>query len=181
MSTEAKSLPGFPALAIRTAVAHTVTYFIMGLLASNLLNYRRLFAIPEFACYMRPLDDPILALGPVLQPLRGLIFALVFSPLRESFFGRPRGWLILWWTLVGIGILSPFGTGGVEALIYTQVPIPEQLLGMLEVIPQALLLSLLLTHWVQHPEQGWLNWALGILFAGVIALPLLGFVMLALQ
>lgn len=171
--------PTFRSLAIKTMVVHTVTYFVMGLLASNLLNYAELFARPEYAGYMRQLDDPVLALGPALQPIRGLIFALVFYPLREVFFGRRNGWLILWWTLVGLGILSPFGTGGVEALIYTQVPPLVQMVGLLEVIPQAFLLAGILTYWIQHPEKRWLNWVLGILAVVVILLPIAGLLMLA--
>jgi hypothetical protein len=31
-----------------------------------------------------------------------------------------------------------------------------------------------LFHWVNHPEQRWLSWALGVCFAIVLALPLLG-------
>lgn len=34
--------------------------------------------------------------------------------------------------------------------------------------------SLLLFHWVNHPEKGWLNWVLGIAFSIVMILPVLG-------
>jgi len=44
----------------------------------------------------------------------------------------------------------------------------------LEVVPQALLLSLILHYWVNHPAQKWLNWVLGIIFAIVMLLPILG-------
>jgi hypothetical protein len=170
-------------LTLKTIVAHTLTYFVMGLLASNLLNYGGLFAIPEMACYMRAIDDPMIPFGIVVQPIRGIIFALVFYPLREIFFGRKNGWLILWWTLVGLGIFSTFGpaTGSVEGLLYTRVPLADQLIGLLEVIPQAGLLAGLVYYWVNHPEKKWMNWVLGILFVIAIALPVLGTLAVALQ
>jgi hypothetical protein len=37
-----------------------------------------------------------------------------------------------------------------------------------------LLLSVLLSYWVNHPEKKWLTWTLSVLYAVAIALPLLG-------
>lgn len=158
--------PGFWALAARTIVVHTITYFFMGILASTFLNYAERFARPETACWMRQLDDPLIMAGPLLQPIRGLIFALAFFPLREILFGRKSGWLILWWLLVALGILSTFGPppGSIEGMIYTRIPILDQLTGWLEVVPQALLLSVILFYWVNHPEKKWLNWVMGVFF-----------------
>lgn len=158
--------PGFLALAAKTIVAHSVTYFFMGILASTFLNYAERFARPEMACWMRQLDDPLIMAGPLLQPIRGLIFALAFYPLRETLFGRKNGWLILWWLLVALGILSTFGPppGSIEGMIYTRIPILDQLVGWLEVVPQALLLSVILFYWVNHPEKKWLNWVMGVFF-----------------
>ncbi|NUM77302.1 hypothetical protein HUU40_23335, partial [candidate division KSB1 bacterium] len=120
--------PGFLALAAKTIVVHTITYFFMGIIASTFLDYAEWFARPEMACWMRQLDDPLIMAGPLLQPLRGLIFALAFYPLREILFGRKNGWLILWWLLVALGILSTFGPppGSIEGMIYTRIPILDQ-------------------------------------------------------
>lgn len=158
--------PGFLALAAKTIVAHSVTYFFMGILASTFLNYAERFARPEMACWMRQLDDPLIMAGPLLQPIRGLIFALAFYPLREILFGRKSGWLMMWWLLVALGILSTFGPppGSIEGMIYTRIPILDQLVGWLEVVPQALLLSVILFYWVNHPEKKWLNWVMGVFF-----------------
>ncbi|NUM77132.1 hypothetical protein HUU40_22470 [candidate division KSB1 bacterium] len=158
--------PGFLALAAKTIVAHSVTYFFMGILASTFLNYAERFARPEMACWMRQLDDPLIMAGPLFQPIRGLIFALAFFPLREILFGKKNGWLIMWWTLVALGILSTFGPppGSIEGMIYTRIPILDQLTGWLEVVPQALLLSVILFYWVNHPEKKWLNWVMGVFF-----------------
>lgn len=43
--------PSFLALAAKTIVAHSVTYFFMGILASTFLNYAERFARPEMACW----------------------------------------------------------------------------------------------------------------------------------
>lgn len=171
--------PGFLALAAKTIVAHSVTYFFMGILASTFLNYAERFARPEMACWMRQLDDPLIMAGPLFQPIRGLIFALAFFPLREILFGKKNGWLIMWWTLVALGILSTFGPppGSIEGMIYTRIPILDQLTGWLEVVPQALLLSVILFYWVNHPEKKWLNWVMGVVFFLLLLMPIAGLLM----
>jgi hypothetical protein len=163
----------FPALALKTIVSHTLTYFLMGALAAYYLNYAELLARPDSG--MRPITSPWVMAGPLFQPIRGLIFALVFFPLRNCLFGRKHGWLLMGWMLVALGILSTFGpaSGSVEGLVYTPTPVLLQLRGWLEVIPQALLLSALLCYWVNHPGKRWMNWTLGVLFFIVMALPVL--------
>jgi hypothetical protein len=155
-------------------VSHTLTYFIMGVLAAHFLNYAAEMARPESG--MRPFTSPWVMAGPLFQPLRGLVFALVFYPLRECLFGKKYGWLLMGWMLIALGILSTFGaaSGSIEGMIYTPVPIRSQLRGWVEVVPQALLLSALLCYWVNHPVKKWLNWLLGILFLIMMALSILG-------
>ena len=79
------------------------------------------------------------------------------------------------WMLIAIGILAAFGPApaSIEGMIYTTVPIHDQLRGWLEVVPQALLLSALLCHWVNRPAR-WLNWFLGVVFFLAMAMPILG-------
>jgi hypothetical protein len=166
---------GFLELFAKTAVIHTITYFFMGALAASALHYKEAFARPEIACWMRQLSDPWVMAGPWFQPVRGLIFALAFYPLREVLFGTKRGWLVMWWLLVALGILSTFGpaSGSVEGMIYTLAPPLGQMIGWLEVVPQALLLSAILCYWVNHSKK-WLNWMLGSIFVVLMALPVLG-------
>jgi hypothetical protein len=128
---------------------------------------------------MRQLGDPLIALGPALQPIRGILFALAFYPLREILFARKNGWLIMWGLLAALGIFSTFGPapGSVEGAIYTTLPLLDQFLsgGMLEILAQSFLFSTLLYYWVNHPEKRWLNWLLGILFGLVLLMSLLGY------
>jgi hypothetical protein len=167
-------------ITLKTIVVHTVTYFLVGLVAFTVFNYTARFTEPGLAGLMRPTSEPIITLGPALQPIRGLLFALAFFPLRETLFGKKKGWLITWLLLVTLGIFSTFGPapGSVEGLIYTTIPVQTQLSGgLLEVLSQSFLLSTILYYWINHPEKRWLNWVLGILFVLVFLMSILGFVM----
>jgi hypothetical protein len=78
--------------------------------------------------------------------------------------------------LVLIGIFSTFGPspGSVEGMIYTTLPIGGQLFGLIEVLLQSLLLSIVTTYWVRNRDVRWLNWVFGTLFIVVLLLPALG-------
>jgi len=168
--------PRFARLAVATIVVHTVTYFVVGLLAFLLLDYAELYARPDLAGTMRPTTDRIVMAGPLFQPLRGLVFALALYPLGGLVFARPRGWLVLWGLLVALGIVSTFGPspGSIEGLIYTVVSVPHQLLGLVEVLLQSFLLAFGVVYWVRHPEKRWLHRLMYVAFAVVILLPLAG-------
>jgi hypothetical protein len=171
--------PTFVGLTLKTIVVHTVTYFLVGLTALTLFDYSARFAEPPLVYFMRPTSDPVVALGVALQPIRGVLFALAFYPLREILFGRPNGWLITWLLLVALGIFSTFGPapGSVEGVIYTTLPIREQFSGgMLEVLTQSFLLASVLYYWVNHPRKRWLNWGMGVLFVLVLLMSIMGFV-----
>jgi len=169
-------VPRFGELALKTAVVHTVTYFIVGALAYWLLDYAEVHA--RMSSLMRQTTDPMVMAGPLFQPLRGLVFALALYPIRESVFHRRNGWLVLWWLFVALGILSTFGPtpGSLEGLVYTVIPVSRQLLGLIEVLLQSCLLALVLVYWVEHPEKRWVTRVMLALFSLVIALPILGLV-----
>lgn len=178
IKTDAAARPTitFAGLSIKTITVHTVTYFIMGLLALTILDYRTAFETPITREYMRPVDDTIVALGPALQFIRGILFAVAFYPLREILFRRKNGWLITWLVLVMLGILSPFAAapGSVEGLLYTKMPVALQISGWAEIMTQALLLSVILYYWVNHPEKKWIAWVLGIIYVLVWVFGILG-------
>ena len=169
-----ESRPGFVPLAAKTAVCHTITYFVMGVLAYYFLHYEQLINQP--CSGMRPTTSVWVLLGAPLQVFRGVLFASVFHPFRSVLFGRENGWLLMSWMLCGIGILGTFGApaGSLEGFIYLTDPIQHQARSYIEVVSQALLLSALLCYWVNHAGKKWISWMLSVLFAICVALPVLG-------
>jgi hypothetical protein len=164
-------------ITVKSTLVHTVTYFLVGLLAFTFLDYSTRFSEGGLELLMRPTDHPLVMAGPLFQPLRGLLFGFAFYLLREAYFPKGNGWLRMWAVLVIMGILSPFGPapGSIEGIIYTTLPLRSQLSpGMLEVLLQSLLLSFLVHYWVNNSQKRWLAWAFGILFALTILLPLAG-------
>jgi hypothetical protein len=125
---------------------------------------------------MRQTDDPLVQAGVLFQPIRGVLFGLVFYLLRNVLFRQKNGWLITWITLVVVGILSTFApaSGSIEGLIYTRPAFMSLWGGLVEILSQSFLLSVLIYYWVNHPEKRWLNWVLGILFFIALILPVLG-------
>ena len=160
----------------RTTVVHTVTYFIAGILAFSLFNYAERFADPVISSYMRQTDDPLIMAGVLFQPIRGFLFGIVFWLLREILFVKRNGWLIAWIMLITVGIVSTFGPapGSIEGLIYTKFPVADQLGGLIEILVQSLLLSILVVYWVRHTDLKWLNWVLIILFFIILLMPAMG-------
>ena len=169
----------FRELTLKTVVVHTGTYFVMGLLAMQFLDYAQRFVRPEMLIFMRPLSDPLVAAGPLLQPVRGFIFALVFYPIRDTLFIKKHGWAVMWLLLVGLGILSTFGPspGSVEGIIYTSIPLELQLFGLPEVLLQSLFLSAILCYWISHPGNKRLAWAMSLLFVSALTASVLGIIL----
>jgi hypothetical protein len=168
--------PSFTSITLKTVIVHTVTYFIVGLIAYSLFDYSSSFADPALSSLMRPTTDPIVQAGVLFQPIRGILFGLVFYLLRDVLFQKQYGWLITWITLVVIGIYSTFGTapGSIEGLIYTKTSFDSLWGGGFEVWTQSFLLSVLTFYWVNYPEKKWLNWLFGVLFFVALVLPALG-------
>ena len=166
----------FVPLAAKTVVCHSITYFVMGALAFNLLHYADFINNPSSG--MRPTSSLWLILGVPLQVFRGVLFASVFYLFRSELFGRKNGWLMMAWMLIGIGILGTFAApaGSLEGFIYTTIPVVMQVRGYLEIVTQAVLLSALLCYWVKHPAKKALTWVLSIAYVMAVGLPLLSLV-----
>jgi hypothetical protein len=168
--------PTFASVAWKTVVVHTVTYFIIGLLSFAFLDYTAKYADAVVANFMRQTNDPLVAIGPALQVIRGFLFAIVFYALRDLIFPHKRGWLTLWLVLVIVGILSPFGAApsSIEGMLYTVLPTWFHVAGFPEVFIQSGLLAFLTHYWVNNPDKKWLGWVFGIIFVLVILMSLLG-------
>jgi len=170
--------PTLSEVIVKTIVAHTLTYLIMGLLAFVVFDYAHLFAETSLKLLMRQTNEPLVMAGPLFQPIRGALFGLVFYLLREIVFRKKGGWLVMWIVLVVVGIIGTFGPspGSLEGMIYTILPMWVHLKGLPEVILQALLLSAALFYWINHGEKKWLNWVMGVPFCLGLLFPALGLV-----
>jgi hypothetical protein len=171
-----RSQPTMLTTIAKTIVVHSATYFIIGVIAFNLFDYPTRFAEPGLSSLMRPTNDPLVTAGVLFQPLRGILFGIVFYLLRDSLFTKKNGWLTMWIVLVFLGIFSTFGpaSGSIEGMIYTKLPIGGQLVGLIEVLVQSLLLSIVTFFWVNHPEKRWISWVMVGLFVIIILLAVIG-------
>jgi len=159
----------------RISASHMVTYFLAGIFAYNLLNYKELFETGPLSCFMRSTDTPWIAAGPALQIIRGLIFTLALWPFRSTILENKTGWLKLWILIVGLCILSTTAAcpGSVEGMFYTIIPFKDQIIGYLEVVPQTCLFSLLVVFWYHYPKKIW-NVISIILVALIIIMSVMG-------
>ena len=130
-------------------VAHTLTYFVAGMIASNVFHYAAVFEMPIVRDYMLPIAQHNLPIGPFLQPVRGLIFAIGLWPIRRLLIEEKRGWLILWGLLVTVGILSTpaAAPGSIEGMLYTRLPLWYHIMGLPEILLQTLVFSIWLVWW----------------------------------
>jgi hypothetical protein len=167
----------FSSITLKTIVVHTATYFLVGLLAFTFLDYSSKYADPAVVSFMRQTNDPLVAGGTLFQVIRGFLFGLVFFALREPIFTRKNGWLVLWLTLVIVGILSPFSAApsSIEGMLYSRLPMWYHLAALPELIIQSFLLSFLTHYWVNHPEKKWLRWVLVIAFILALLMSIMGF------
>lgn len=164
---------GFGRFLFRITACHVVTYMIVGLIAYKLMDYPSQFS--DECSIMIPTNSPWVALGPALQVIRGLIFALALYPFRRVFLDEERGWLKLWGLFLGLAILSTAGPapGSIEGMIYTKFPIRGQILGLWEVVLQTLAMCVLLVTWNRSPGRSW-SLVMGILAALVVLMSIAG-------
>lgn len=167
--------PSLRSILYRTIISHTVTYFATGVVASILLGYSTRMIRPDVALIIRNLTDPILMASPLFQPFRAALLAVVFYLFREVLFNNRKSWLMMWSMLGIIGILTPFSAswGGIEGMIFFNLPLMDHLAGWPEVFSQTLFLSVILTYWVNHPKSKRLHVTLLVGFILTMLLPII--------
>ncbi len=169
------SVPSFRTFTWRVIALHMVTYFIAGVLAYTLLDYRDLFSNTDLRFLMRPLESPWVAAGPGLQFIRGLLFALVLYPFATIFLKGTRGALLLWGLFLGLCILGTAGAppASLEGVIYTRLTPLQHLRGLPETSLQTLAFSLGLVAWCRRPAR-WMNVAAGMAVALIVLMSTAG-------
>jgi hypothetical protein len=120
----------------RITVAHTVAYFFAGIFAVVFMNYKEHFASDSLGLLMLPVDSPMVALGPSLNVLRGIILGFILLSVHSMILGD-KGFLKLAILTLGMSFISTIGPtpGSFEGYIYTKLPVQYHLLG----IPETLL------------------------------------------
>ncbi len=168
-------LPSFKTFAWRVVVLHTITYFLCGLAAYLILDYRQAFETTELRFLMRPTTSAWVAGGPGLQPIRGLLIAAVLYPFASFFLRKKNGALLLWSLFLGLAILGTAGPtpGSLEGVLYTKLPIKLHLFGLPEVVLQTLLFSVGLVVWCEKPAR-WKNVAGAVCLGLVILMSIAG-------
>jgi hypothetical protein len=168
----------FAGITIKTIITHTVTYFLIGWLAYTFFSH---VSLPGGSPgpVIRPVSDPIVMAGTPLQGIRGLLFGVVFYLLREPLFGKRNAGMVIWLTLVVLGILGTFGpaSGSLEGMIFTYQTFLGHLYSLPEILLQSLFLSLILFYWVNHPQKQLFTWIMGFAYTFIIILSMLGLIM----
>lgn len=159
----------------RVTATHTIAYFTAGIFALLVMNYKAHFASESMSAIMRPVDDPIVALGPGLQLLRGIIIALALLPFKDSFVSK-NGWIKLVGLVLGLSYLSTVGPtfGSFEGYIYTKVPIQYHLLGLPETLIYSFLFTGLLYLWYKKNAKAW-TIVTAILVVLIVMMSILGY------
>ena len=114
--------------------SHTIAYCFAGFI--GLFVYQELFSRGIVSSYLRSADDPIVALGPILQLFRGLIIGLVIFPVRKVFFDEKNGLLKLGLLFIGLSLISTIGPviSSFEGFIFLTMPYMYHFWGYPEAI-----------------------------------------------
>ena len=165
--------PTFITFWLRTTACHMLTYFVVGVFAFFLMDYRSFFLTPGLKELMRPIESAWIAAGPAFQFIRGFVLAAVLYPIRGVFLDSPSGWWKLALLLIGLCVLSTSGPspGSIEGLFYTRLSLAQHLRGLPEVFVQNVAFAWLLVTWNRQPNPSWDIW-MGVGTALVILLSL---------
>ena len=131
---------------LKVTVAHVLTYIVCGMVFSQIFSYQNSLSDAG----MRDMNSIIVGLAPLFQIIRGLLFAIVLCMIRDVFMNKKYGWLKLWIILIILGIFNTPGTapGSIEGFIYllpSNEPLSLQIGGMIEILIQTLIFSIIVT------------------------------------
>lgn len=155
MVKEYSTLKEFIGFAVKVMIAHTLTYFLLGVIMSNIFDYQSIFEKEIIRDFMLPYGSDNILYGPLLQPLRGLLFAFAIWPIRTIVLDKKNGWLVLWGIFIVFGILATPAAApcSMEGMIYSKLPLWFHFIGFPELLIQTLLFSLMIYWWVRKPEK----------------------------
>jgi hypothetical protein len=163
----------------RIVYAHTTAHFIAGLFALIVVNYKDFFATEIMESFMLPVDEPLVALAPVLQIFRGIIIALVLLPLRKTFFEEKNGLMKLGIIIIGFSLFSTIGPtiGSFDGYIYTKIPYMYHITGYPEAVIYVLLFIGILKVSKKYEHKKIVTILPAIIMALIILMGITGYVM----
>jgi hypothetical protein len=159
--------------------SHTIAYFIAGIFAVLVVNYKELYAAEIISSIMLPVESPIVALGPFLNIFRGILIALILLPLRKTFFEEKYGLIKLGIMIIGLSLLSTIGPtmGSFDGYIYTKVPYMYQILGYPEAIIYVLLFIGILSISIKYSHKKIITISSIVFMVLISLMSIMGFVM----
>ena len=128
---------------IHVILIHTTSYIACGLLFHLFFDYNAIFNMNIIKDFMRPVSDPMVMMGPFLQPIRGLLFAIVLWLLRPVWVEKKYGWLYIWIFILILGIINTPAASpcSIEGFIYSRIPFWYHIMGYAELGIQTLVFS----------------------------------------
>lgn len=135
----------------RVTFIHVITYILCGVFFSVIFDYSALFTTGNISYYMKPVEGFSVAMGPLVQVGRGLLFGIALLLIKDSFIENKYGWLKLWFTTFILGIINTPAPSplSIEGLVYTKLP----LYFHLQIAPEILLQTLLFSYFVAKPHE----------------------------
>lgn len=135
----------------RVTFIHVITYILCGVFFSVIFDYSALFTTGNISYYMKPVEGFSVAIGPLVQVGRGLLFGIALLLIKDSFIEKKYGWLKLWFITFILGIINTPAPSplSIEGLVYTKLP----LYFHLQIAPEILLQTLLFSYFVAKPHE----------------------------
>ena len=160
----------------RITASHIISYFCAGIFALFVIDYKVWFSEGAISSFMLPTDTPIVALGPALQIIRGIVMALILLPLKNVIIEEEYGFLKLWLLILGLSVISTFAAamGSIDGFIYTNIPIIGQILGYPEAVLWITLFVGILKAFYKLEKRG-INIAAVIFVVLIILMSILGY------
>jgi hypothetical protein len=145
----------FPTFCWRTIAVYMIAYAIAGVIAQ--IYYRPIWDSGAISAIMKPMNSPMVALGPMLQCVNAFFISLIIFPFRSSIIDQKNGWAKLFLLIGGFSIFVPQAPapGSFEGFIYTKLTPFEHLIGLPETLLFSLLFSLGITQWHKKPKDLW--------------------------
>jgi hypothetical protein len=145
----------FPTFCWRIIAAHMIAYLIAASIAQ--IYYRPVWDTGIISSVMRPMNSPMVALGPALQSINAFFIAVILFPLRTLIINRKNGWITLLLLVAGFSIFTPQAPapGTFEGFLYTKFSLFEHLIGLPECLIYSFLFSTGFFQWYKNPKKIW--------------------------